>query len=78
MLDFEYRQIKGVICDILHLIWGLQTAYLQHKNTILAKVFKSSDSARAVIIVVHCIFADLLLFFGVCREVFPSVNFHEQ
>ena len=40
MLDFEYRQIKGVICDILHLIKGLQIAYLQHKNTILAKVFK--------------------------------------
>ena len=40
MLDFEYRQIKGVICDILHLIKGLQIGYLQHKNTILAKVFK--------------------------------------
>ncbi len=40
MLDFEYSQIKGAICDILHLIKGLQIAYLQHKNTILAKVFK--------------------------------------
>ena len=43
MLDIEYRQIKGVIYDILHFIYGLQTAYLQHKNTILSKVFKNSS-----------------------------------
>ena len=40
MLDFEYKQIKGVIWDILYLIYGLQTGYLQHKNTILSKVLK--------------------------------------
>ena len=33
---------KGVICDILHLIYGLQTAYLQHKSTIFSKVFNSA------------------------------------
>ena len=34
--------VKGVICDILHLIYGLQTAYLQHKSTIFSKVFNSA------------------------------------
>ena len=53
MLDFEYRQIKGVICDILHLIQALHTAYLQHKNTILAKVFKVSWPDYTVMTVGH-------------------------
>ena len=43
MLDFEYKQNKGVICDILHFILVLQTAYLQHKIPKNPRYLKDRD-----------------------------------